>query len=60
MLRDLLTTVLELAGLALIVAGVALWSIPAALITAGAGLVGVGYLLGRPPAVEPVPVETVL
>lgn len=59
-MRDLLTTVLEVLGLALIVAGVALWSTPAALITAGAGLIGIGYLLGRPPTVEPEPAEPVL
>ena len=57
MSRDLLTTLLELLGLALIVAGVGMWSIPAALVVAGAGLVGVGALLGRPPKVEPGPAE---
>lgn len=41
----ILTTLLELLGLALIVAGVALFSIPLAFIAAGAGLIGVSYLI---------------
>lgn len=40
-----LTTLLELLGLALIVVGVALFSIPIACIVAGAGLIGVSYLI---------------
>lgn len=45
---SVVTTLMELFGLALIVLGV--WQIfpPAAWITAGAGLIGVGYLAGRP------------
>lgn len=35
---DTVTTVLELVGAACIVAGIGFWSIPAALIVAGAGL----------------------
>lgn len=46
-----LTTLLELAGIAVIVAGVAMIFVPAAWITGGAGLVLVGYLVGRPPKV---------
>lgn len=34
-----MTTLLELLGLALIVAGVAVWSVPAALVAAGVALV---------------------
>lgn len=40
-----LTTLLEMLGLALIVAGVALFSIPLAFIVGGAGLIGVSFLL---------------
>jgi hypothetical protein len=45
--RNLVTTLLELAGLTLMVVGVALLSVPAALIVAGCGFVAVGYLEGR-------------
>ena len=41
--RDLLTTVLDLAGLALIVTGVSLVFVPAAVILAGAGLLVVSW-----------------
>jgi hypothetical protein len=49
------TTLLELLGLAAIVAGVAMIFVPAAWIVGGAGLVLVGALAGRPPVrvVEP-------
>jgi hypothetical protein len=52
--RDLVTTLLELLGLVLVVAGV--WQIyrPAAWITAGAGLVAIGIFAGRPPEVVEV------
>lgn len=40
-----LTTLLELLGLALIVVGVGLFSIPIAFIVAGVGLIGVSYLV---------------
>lgn len=45
----------ELVGVALIVAGVAAWSVPAALIVAGAALVGVCEVRSGAPR-EPVPV----
>jgi len=41
----MLSTVLELLGLALVVAGVAVWSIPAALIAAGVFAVVVGIMV---------------
>jgi hypothetical protein len=49
--RDLVTSLLELIGLALIVVGV--WQIfrPAAWITAGVGLAFVGWRAGLPPEV---------
>lgn len=52
--RDVVTTLLELLGLFLIVAGV--WQIyrPAAWITAGAGLVLIGVFAGRAPEVVTV------
>jgi hypothetical protein len=53
--KDVLTTVLELLGLAAIVYGVALVFVPAAWIAAGAGLVLVGWLVGRPAEVVGVP-----
>lgn len=43
--KSIITTALELAGLALIVTGVALIWLPAAFIVAGVGLVGVSYLI---------------
>lgn len=57
MTRDLVTSVLELIGLALIVAGV--WQIypPAAWIVAGVGLALVGWAAGRPPELAVVPVR---
>lgn len=42
------TTLLELVGLALIVAGVSLVSVPAGLIVAGVGLILLGFLLSAP------------
>jgi uncharacterized membrane protein len=44
--RDVVTSVLELVGAALIVAGVALVFVPAALVVAGVLLAGVAYLAG--------------
>ena len=35
------------AGFALVVAGVSMWSVPAALIVAGAGLMYAGYLMSK-------------
>jgi hypothetical protein len=55
--RDLFTTLLELLGLAAVVAGVALWSVPAALVTGGLAAVGVGYLVGRPAPAALAPPE---
>lgn len=46
-MKDILTTLLELLGVALIVAGVALWSIPLALIVAGVLLILFSFLLTR-------------
>lgn len=43
--RETLTTLVELLGLVLIAAGVALAWLPAGLVVAGAELVGLGYLL---------------
>ena len=43
-----LTTALDLLGLALVVAGVALLSVAGALIVAGVGLAGYSYLLAKP------------
>lgn len=40
-----LTTLLELLGLALIVLGIAQMSIPLAFIAAGAGLIGISFLI---------------
>lgn len=40
-----ITTVLEVSGLAAVVGGVALWSVPAALIVAGAALVALSWRL---------------
>lgn len=39
-----MTTVLEIVGLALVVVGVAMWSIPAAIITAGLLLALIGFM----------------
>jgi hypothetical protein len=52
-LRDLLTTIVELLGMAAIVCGVAFYDWRAALIVGGllAGLVG--YALSAPPAKDP-------
>lgn len=51
LVRDLVTTILELAGLLLLVAAAAVytsrWSAAGALAVAGAGLIGVSYLLTR-------------
>lgn len=43
-MRAFLTSLLELAGLGLIVAGVALFSVPLAFVTAGACLILVGRI----------------
>jgi hypothetical protein len=42
--RRILTTLLELVGVALIVAGIWLLSVPLALMAAGIGLIGISYL----------------
>lgn len=44
---DRVTTVVELVGAALVVAGVALLSVPAALIVAGAMAIAVSYVVSR-------------
>ena len=44
-MKDIITTVLELLGVALVVTGVAMWSIPVAFIVAGVAVVGLSYLL---------------
>ena len=46
-MRPLVTTVIELAGGALVAAGVAMWSVPAGVVVAGVELVAVGALEGR-------------
>lgn len=46
-MRDLLTTAVELIGAVLIVAGVALLNIPAALIAAGVLAIVASYLVSR-------------
>lgn len=46
-MRDLLTTAVELIGAVLIVAGVALLNIPAALIAAGVLAIAASYLVSR-------------
>lgn len=46
-MRDLLTTICELIGCALVVAGVALLSVPLSLIVAGALTVGVSFLVAN-------------
>lgn len=46
-MRDLLTTIAELAGATAITIGVALLSVPAGIITGGAALIALGYLEGR-------------
>lgn len=45
LMRDLLTTVCELVGCALVVAGVALISVPLSLIVAGALTIGISFLV---------------
>ena len=47
LLRDVLTTVVELFGCALVVAGVAMVSVPVALIVAGLMIVGLSWLGAR-------------
>ncbi|GAA4849690.1 hypothetical protein ACFQ34_33875 [Pseudonocardia benzenivorans] len=49
-MRERLTTLLELAGLAAVTAGAALIYVPAGFITGGVFAVGVGVLLGLPGA----------
>lgn len=44
-LRDLVTTIVELVGCVLIVAGVAMLSVPLSLIVAGVLTVGVSFLV---------------
>lgn len=46
-MKDIITTVLELIGVALIVAGVWLFLPPLAFIVAGISLIGVSYLITR-------------
>jgi len=46
MIRQLLSTVLQVAGFGAILVGVALWSIPAALVVAGILLTLTGFALG--------------
>lgn len=46
-MNQVITTLLELIGLALIVAGIALISVPVSLIVAGIGLIAVSYLMVR-------------
>lgn len=47
-MRDVLTTLLELVGVAAVIAGVALWSRPAALVVAGTVIAAVGWGLSVP------------
>lgn len=47
-MRDLLTTLMELAGAALVVGGVSMFSVPLALILAGVFMVIGGWLFGAP------------
>lgn len=47
-MREVLTTIIEVLGAALVVAGVAMWSLPAALIVAGLLLAAVGYVTSVP------------
>jgi len=47
LLRDMLTTVVELIGCALIVAGVAMLSVPVSVIVAGALMVTVSWLVAE-------------
>jgi|DEB3_MinimDraft_2_1074329.scaffolds.fasta_scaffold56427_2 hypothetical protein len=42
-MRNMLSTLAEIAGMGAITVGVALYSIPAAFITAGVALIAVGY-----------------
>lgn len=46
-LRDMLTTVFEIAGCALVVAGVAMLSVPVSVIVAGVLMVTVSYLVAE-------------
>jgi hypothetical protein len=46
-MRDVVTTVVEVAGLAAIVVGVGLLSVPAAVIVAGVLAVAISYLVAR-------------
>ena len=46
-MRELFTTVVELAGLVAIVVGVGLLSVPAAVIVAGVLAVAISYLVAR-------------
>lgn len=48
-MRALLTTLIELAGMGAIVAGIALISVPSAVIVAGLLLIAVGFLTAVPP-----------
>jgi hypothetical protein len=43
---QLISTLVELVGMTLVVAGISIFSIPAALIAAGCALVVIGYSLG--------------
>lgn len=45
--KGAVTTVLELAGLGLIVCGLWLWLVPVALVAAGVGLIGLSYVWTR-------------
>lgn len=46
MMREIVSSILEVVGLVLVVAGVAQWSPAAAMTVAGVGFVAVGYTLG--------------
>lgn len=48
-MRDVVTTVLEIAGFVLVAVGAGMVAVPAGLVVGGLGLVLVGALLGRPP-----------
>lgn len=45
--NQLLTTLLELVGVGLIVVGLAMWSVPVALVAAGAALIGISYQVSK-------------
>lgn len=53
-MREHLTTLLELIGAALVVAGVAMWSLPLALIVAGVLFIAAAVVLARP-VTKPAP-----